>query len=183
MLHVDEIDTYQSALSAAEAELEETLDEYQRLGDRLNALRQTVLGLRSLVGAPAPANAGPFLNGPVIGSFHNVTLTDSGAGTDSVTAVRARTTIEKVVHIVDQAGRPMKISEIIEQFDLRNWVEPSWKRPDATIRQAIRRAADDEHLVMRLSGRRIVALALAEKYANEVNTEQNVIDIDSEDEE
>jgi hypothetical protein len=132
---VSSTETYAAALAAAEAELEATLQEYRQVQLKVSRLQQAVQGLRRLLRGDGPAEDGTA-------HHHQVVLNDTAMGADSLAVgVEApRSSTDRVVAIVNQAGRPMRFSEIIREFQRRGWVESRWESPEATIRTAARRA-------------------------------------------
>jgi hypothetical protein len=59
-----------------------------------------------------------------------------------------------VLHVLKEARRPLTISEIVQELQLRDWLPQSSRNPDAAVRQSLRRLDDDgESIVKTQAGR------------------------------
>lgn len=121
------------ALEVAQRQLLEAEAELREVQERVRNLRSVVYGLKQIF---EPGDAGR--------------VTDSvGAGSSETRAKRSRghvaegavtASVRRAVQLLTEAGRPMRMPEITEEWQNRGWVNPDWKAPKSAINMIFQRA-------------------------------------------
>jgi hypothetical protein len=185
-----------------EDELKTALAEFEELGTKITSLRQTRRGLAGLLHRPVEVDADtPIVSGSAhAANFAGTTMTGwTWDAINPLTSVPLTTVVTspavtgeppnaggvkrkrapsstgstvRVAEIIGQLGRPLNVKEIMEEFERRSWLDPSWRTPEAAVAQAARRAAD-RGLVAKLSTKRYGPLGYqAETLASDCPGEQ-----------
>jgi hypothetical protein len=75
---------------------------------------------------------------PATGTLMRTTMVSDGG---EVVADDAGSSTDRVIELLRESGRPTRRDVILAEFERRDWVDPTWKAPDAAIRRAIARAS------------------------------------------
>ncbi|MFD9025096.1 hypothetical protein [Streptomyces parvulus] len=142
------LEVTQQQLAAAERELAVTRERAEReiavARERVQRLSAAVYSLRDLLTTQGV--------GPGQGElFRRTSSSEEKAASVEGAAVAAledrqpeseepRSTTDRAVAILADAGRPMRMPELRSEWMRRGWVNPSWKTPDSAITMAFHRA-------------------------------------------
>ncbi|MEV7125190.1 HTH domain-containing protein [Streptomyces sp. NPDC093260] len=123
--------TLRSALEVAQRQLAEAEAELRDVQERVRNLRSVVYGLKQI-----------FEPGDVDLSAELRQAAEGEAPTRKDVHPRRSQSASsrRAVQLLTEADRPMRMPEIIEEWQRRGWVDPSWRTPKSAINMIYQRA-------------------------------------------
>ncbi|MFB7949712.1 hypothetical protein ACFC6L_32935 [Kitasatospora phosalacinea] len=171
------------ALEVAQQQLAEAEEELVVVRDRVRQLRSVVFSLKSLL-EPGDAHRDALhLLTALSLKQHRDSDSDQKPPRPEPTALREQTarrrsgttSLERAVQVLADAGRPMQMAEIRDEWARRGWVNENWKAPYSAINMVYQRALK-AGLVGRMNDRSWVLpmaiqdqLSLEEGHSNDTN--------------
>ena len=135
--------TLEEYLREAKRQLAAAEGELRAARKRVRDWRNVVFGLKSLVDGPSePSSCGVI----TFNDDDRSSLEDSEGGSRPLFSVkrpgasRRPSTTDQAVEVLADAGRPMQMKEIREEWERRGWIKESWKAPASSINMAYQRA-------------------------------------------
>ncbi|MGQ4490493.1 hypothetical protein ACN6LM_001113 [Streptomyces sp. SAS_281] len=142
---MEENSTLRGALEVSQRQLAEAEGELREIRERVRNLRAVVFGLKQLLD-PGDSFAGPEPDGPADLAHSSGLARPEGESTQQREPVRrddvagGSVSIERAVQLLAEAGRPMRMDEIRDEWERRGWVNPRWKAPKSAINMVYQRA-------------------------------------------
>ncbi|MFG2311070.1 hypothetical protein ACGFS9_20735 [Streptomyces sp. NPDC048566] len=121
------------ALGVAQRQLLEAETELREVQERVRNLRSVVYGLKQIF---EPGDAGRVTDSVGADSSEPRAKRRRGHGAEGAVTASVR----RAVQLLTEAGRPMRMSEITEEWQNRGWVNPDWKAPKSAINMIFQRA-------------------------------------------
>ncbi|MFJ9765995.1 HTH domain-containing protein [Streptomyces erythrochromogenes] len=121
------LEVAQRQLAAAEGELRE-------VRERVHNLRSVVYGLKQIF-EPGDVD-GP---GEARSKHDGVRFSEVSAGT-ARRREEPSLALRRAAQVLSDAGRPMRMLEITNEWQKRGWVDPGWKAPKSAINMIYQRA-------------------------------------------
>lgn len=131
------LEVAQNQLAAAEAELLEART-------RVHHLRAAVYSLRELLTQePVDQRQGELFPEESSGAAPPVRTDQRSTPSEGASATQsagAKTPAERAVVVLADAGRPLRMRDIRQEWERRGWVDPRWRTPASAINMIYQRA-------------------------------------------
>ncbi|MEV6506781.1 winged helix-turn-helix domain-containing protein [Streptomyces sp. NBC_01288] len=157
-----------AARERAHREVTAAREQVQRLSMAVYSLRDVLAaqgvdpGQLPQVSAHVSAEAG---TAHVVGTAEGATLDTAAVDVHQPTGLEPRSSTDRAVAILADAGRPMRMSELRREWVRRGWVNPNWKTPDAAITMAFHRARKARKVGRMLDGSWVLPMMVRDELA------------------
>ncbi|MBW5253268.1 hypothetical protein JGS39_30580 [Streptomyces sp. P01-B04] len=141
---MEENKTLRGALEVSQRQLAEAEGELREIRERVRNLRAVVFGLKQLLD-PGDSFASPEPDPNELSHSSGSVRPEGEAGQQREPGRRdevagGSVSIERAVQLLAEAGRPMRMEEIRDEWERRGWVNPRWKAPKSAINMVYQRA-------------------------------------------
>ncbi|MEV6961341.1 hypothetical protein AB0M97_19500 [Streptomyces sp. NPDC051207] len=172
------LEVTQQQLAAAERELAVVRARAERdiahARERVQRLSAAVYSLRDLLATQGdnPAQRELFRHEAVeVDTAHALNVAEGSVSESTTTEMHGflerepRSTTDRAVAILADAGRPMRMPELRREWRRRGWVNPDWKTPDAAITMAFHRARKAGKVGRMLDGSWVLPMMIRDELA------------------
>ncbi|MFC8422357.1 hypothetical protein ACFUN7_16040 [Streptomyces sp. NPDC057236] len=124
--------TLRSALEVAQRQLVEAEAELREAQERVRNLRSVVYGLKQIF---EPGNVDLSDE-----QLRQAMESEASVRKDVHPRRQRSASSRRAVQLLAEAGKPMRMPEIIEEWQRRDWTDPAWRTPKSAINMIFQRA-------------------------------------------